>query len=218
MNANQYNAVRTSLDVALKAFEVDGGNRSREDQTLFDLLVVIRAEVLKAESGHPFPLAKLASFSALRSMRSIPPRGRESENLSRILIADDQPLCRSIIWAMLKVEGRYELIAEAQDGREAIELAAKYKPDLIIMDLEMPKIGGLEATRAILSQNADAKILVFSASCDSESIRRSASAGALGYLSKPATRAELLTALDKINSGDRTFHYFENSLETNVIR
>ena len=119
---------------------------------------------------------------------------------------------------MLKVEGRYELIAEAQDGREAIELAAKYKPDLIIMDLEMPKIGGLEATRAILSQNADAKILVFSASCDSESIRRSASAGALGYLSKPATRAELLTALDKINSGDRTFHYFENSLETNVIR
>jgi two-component system response regulator NreC len=125
---------------------------------------------------------------------------------TRILIADDHALVRQGIASFLKMSADYEVVGEAADGVEAIEAVKKYKPDVVLMDISMPKLGGLEATVEIKKINPAIKILVLTQYEDTVYIRRFFKAGASGYLLKKAVGGELLTAIETIISGRTYVH------------
>ncbi|HTG01356.1 MAG TPA: response regulator transcription factor [Nitrospirota bacterium] len=125
---------------------------------------------------------------------------------TRIVIADDHALVRQGIVAFLKMTDTYEVVAEASDGVEAIEAVNKWKPDIVIMDISMPKLGGLEATVEIKKNFPSVKILVLTQYEDMMYIRRFFKAGASGYLVKKAVGVDLLTALEAIMSGKMYVH------------
>lgn len=125
---------------------------------------------------------------------------------TRILIADDHALVRQGIVSFLKMAETYEVVAEASDGVEAIEAVDKWKPDIVIMDISMPKLGGLEATIEIKKRHPSVKILVLTQYEDMVYIRRFFKAGASGYLVKKAVGVDLLTALEAIMAGKMYVH------------
>jgi DNA-binding NarL/FixJ family response regulator len=125
---------------------------------------------------------------------------------TRIVIADDHALVRQGIVSFLKMTDIYEVVAEASDGVEAIEAVNKWKPDIVIMDISMPKLGGLEATVEIKKHHPSIKILVLTQYEDMVYIRRFFKAGASGYLVKKAVGVDLLTALEAIMAGKMYVH------------
>ena len=124
----------------------------------------------------------------------------------KVLIADDHALVREGISAFLRLTEDIEVIAEASDGFEAIEKAAKFKPDIIIMDINMPKLGGLEATVEIKKANPYIKILVLTQYDDKEYISRFLKAGVSGYLLKKAIGSDLVSALHAVSRGELYLH------------
>ena len=119
-----------------------------------------------------------------------------------VLIADDHALVREGIMAFLKHTDDIEVIAEASDGLEAIEKTKKLKPDVVLMDIAMPKLGGLEATIELKKAMPDLKILVLTQYDDKEYISRFLKAGVSGYLLKKAVGNELLYAIRAVNRGE----------------
>ncbi len=109
-----------------------------------------------------------------------------------VLMAEDHAIVRQGLCALLNADGHFTMIGEAKTGREAVEMAATLKPDVILMDIAMPVLNGLEATRQILTANPAAKVIVLSAHSDDEYIKRLCDAGASGFLEKQ-TSAEILT-------------------------
>ncbi len=132
----------------------------------------------------------------------------------KVLIADDHALVREGISAFLKLSDDFEVVAEASDGIEAIEKTAKYHPDIIIMDINMPKLGGLEATIEIKKMKPDAKVLVLTQYEDKEYINRFLKAGVSGYLLKKAVGSDLITGLKAISRGEL---YLYSSIATEVV-
>jgi len=118
-----------------------------------------------------------------------------------VLLAEDHAIVRQGLRTLLETEGHFAVIGQAQTGREAVELAAALRPDVVLMDIAMPVLNGLEATRQILAANPAAKILILSAHSDDEYIDRLTSAGAVGFLEKQ-TSAEILTkAIHEVAKG-----------------
>jgi DNA-binding NarL/FixJ family response regulator len=113
----------------------------------------------------------------------------------RVLIADDHDTVRSIVRTLLAIEGDFDVVAEAVNGREAIELAKIYRPDVIIMDMSMPTLDGISATREVLQILPESKVIIFSANQDPVASRVSFAAGAVGFINKPTSRKVLVTAL-----------------------
>ncbi len=132
----------------------------------------------------------------------------------KVLIADDHALVREGISAFLKLSDEFEVVAEASDGIEAIEKTAKYRPDIIIMDINMPKLGGLEATIEIKKMQPGAKVLVLTQYEDKEYINRFLKAGVSGYLLKKAVGSDLITGLKAISRGEL---YLYSSIATEVV-
>lgn len=132
----------------------------------------------------------------------------------RIMIADDHALVREGIAAFLKMSDAYEVVAEASDGVEAIEAAKKHKPDIVLMDISMPKLGGLEATIELKKNNPAVKILVLTQYEDTVYIRRFLKAGASGYLLKTAVGTDLITAIESITAGKV---YIHPSIASNLV-
>lgn len=120
----------------------------------------------------------------------------------RVLIADDHSLVREGIIAFLKCTEDIEVVAEASDGLEAIEKALKFRPDIILMDISMPKLGGLEATVEIRKSDPSIKILVLSQYDDKEYISRFLKAGVSGYLLKRAVGSDLVSAIRAVRDGE----------------
>lgn len=120
----------------------------------------------------------------------------------RVLIADDHSLVREGIVAFLKCTDDIEVVAEAADGLEAIEKALKFRPDIILMDISMPKLGGLEATVEIKKTDPSIKILVLTQYDDKEYISRFLKAGVSGYLLKRAVGSDLVSAIRAVREGD----------------
>ena len=120
----------------------------------------------------------------------------------RILLADDHTILRGGVRALLEAETGLSVIGEAEDGRAAVSIACKLKPDVVIMDIAMPLLNGLEATRQIKIQCPDAKVLVLSMHDNEEYIRQTLEAGAMGYILKDAAPRELIGAIKSVYRGE----------------
>ena len=123
----------------------------------------------------------------------------------RVLICDDHPVFRDGLSAMLTASGTFEVIGEASDGAEAIERASTLVPDVIVMDINMPELDGIEATRRILSNDNGARILMLTMSDDDDSVFAAMRAGALGYVLKGADKDEIRRATDAVARGEAIF-------------
>lgn len=119
----------------------------------------------------------------------------------RILLADDHTILRAGLKMMLNAQPNMEVIGEAQDGRQALQEARRLEPDIILMDITMPDINGIEATRQIKRQFPDVKILVLTMHEHDEYVFQALQAGASGYMLKEAADTELITAIHVIRSG-----------------
>jgi DNA-binding NarL/FixJ family response regulator len=119
----------------------------------------------------------------------------------RILIADDHAILREGVRALLATADDIEVVGEAADGREAIDLAQQLEPDLILMDVAMPGLGGLEATLEIRRRVPRAKIVVLSQYGEPEYVRRFLKAGVSGYVLKKAAGADLVAAIRAVMRG-----------------
>ncbi len=119
----------------------------------------------------------------------------------KILIVDDHPMMRDALKMAFETEHDLHVIGEAADPVEAFKLLKKFKPDVIIMDLLMPNMNGVDAIERIISETPQAKILVLSSMEDEERILASIQAGALGYFPKTAPRQYLLEAIRKVANG-----------------
>ncbi len=129
----------------------------------------------------------------------------QSANPIRVLIADDHPVFRRGMRAILGAEPDTELVGEATDGEEAVARALELQPDVILMDLNMPGVGGIEATRRILLTSPHIAILVISMFEDDDSVFTALQAGARGYLLKGALKAEILRSIRAVSSGEAIF-------------
>jgi DNA-binding NarL/FixJ family response regulator len=123
----------------------------------------------------------------------------------RVLVADDHPFFRDGLRVLLEATADTELVGEATDGEEAIALAQTLRPDVILMDLRMPGLGGIEATREILSENPHVGILVVTMIEDDASVFAAMRAGARGYLLKGADKDEMLLAIRAVGRGEAIF-------------
>ena len=113
----------------------------------------------------------------------------------RVLIADDEPLFTEALAALLGVDERIEVVGRALDGTEAVELARKLDPDVVLMDLSMPGVNGFGATEQILAEDGDTHVLVLSGSDDPADIAKARDAGAAGYITKDRIAERLVEAI-----------------------
>ena len=121
----------------------------------------------------------------------------------RIMAVDDHPLLRQGIAALLKATPDMQLIAEASDGEEAVAQFRRHRPDVTLMDLQMPTVNGTEAISRIRKEFPDAKILVLSTYAGDVQVLRAIKAGARGYLLKGNVRTELLDAIRTVHAGHK---------------
>ncbi len=120
----------------------------------------------------------------------------------RVLLADDQGLVRTGFRMILKAEKDIEVVGEAGDGAEAVELARSLRPDVVLMDIRMPVLDGLEATRRLVAATADTRVLILTTFDLNEYVYEALRAGASGFLVKDAPAAQLVTAIRVVADGD----------------
>jgi DNA-binding NarL/FixJ family response regulator len=123
----------------------------------------------------------------------------------RVLIADDHPVFRDGLHALVEAAPDLEFVGEATTGIEAVDLAASGRPAVILMDLRMPELSGIEATRRILEADPTVGILIVTMSEDDESLFAAMRAGARGYIPKDAERGEILSAIRAAAVGEAVF-------------
>ncbi len=123
----------------------------------------------------------------------------------RVLIVDDHQLVRQGLAALLMKAKDIEIIGEARDGQEAIEQAQQLRPDVILMDIEMPRLNGLRATAQLTALGNPARVLVLSMRDDEKDVRAAVESGAIGYLVKNSSREELIEAIRAVSIGNPAF-------------
>jgi DNA-binding NarL/FixJ family response regulator len=122
-----------------------------------------------------------------------------------VLLADDHTVVRQGLRALLKAEEDMEVIGEAENGRQAVNLVKKSPPDVVLMDVAMPLMNGLEATRQILKSSPTTKVLVLTSYGDDDCIEQLMRAGAAGYLIKQTAANDLLKAIREVQRGNAFF-------------
>jgi two-component system response regulator DevR len=118
------------------------------------------------------------------------------------MVADDHDVVRMGLRALIENEDEFELVAEASSGPEAVSQAAKYDPDVVVMDVRMPEGGGIEACREIRDHNPDIRILMLTSFSDDEALFNSIMAGASGYLLKGVNSRELVRSIRSLGEGN----------------
>jgi DNA-binding NarL/FixJ family response regulator len=127
-------------------------------------------------------------------------------NSIRIFIAEDHAIVRKGVRTLLSLEKDFEVIGEAANGREAVELVKTLYPDVILMDLVMPEVDGIQAIQQIKAIRPDAKVLVLTSFATDEKIFPAIKAGAMGYLLKDSDPAQLAQAIRQVNAGEYSLH------------
>lgn len=127
--------------------------------------------------------------------------------LKTALIVDDIAFARRVLKDVL-TQGKYSVVAEASNGKEAIQAYKQYKPDVVIMDVVMPLMGGIEATRKIVEEHKDAKIIMISGLTHDQLLMEAINSGARDYIVKPFSASDILMAIEKaLHETDEIGHY-----------
>jgi DNA-binding NarL/FixJ family response regulator len=121
----------------------------------------------------------------------------------RVLMCEDHALFREGLRAIFRSHPSLEVVGEAANGREAVEKAKRLRPDVVLMDLEMPELNGLDATRRIVEARVGARVLILTLYDDEEIVARCLDAGAAGYVLKDGPSAELVTAIEAVHKGNK---------------
>jgi len=124
----------------------------------------------------------------------------------RILVVDDESVVREGVVAILSYQKDFEVVAEAENGIQALEAAKKHKPDVILLDMVMPKQDGLATIPKLREALPDARILVLTSFAESDRVYQTIKAGALGYLLKDSTRTQLMQAIRDVAKGQASIH------------
>ncbi|RTE52135.1 DNA-binding response regulator [Arenibacter aquaticus] len=127
------------------------------------------------------------------------------EKTTRIVLADDHSLVRDGIRALLEEDKNYEVIGEVSNGKEAVEMVLKKHPDLLIIDIRMPEMNGIEAVEELKKHHSTTKCIILSMHDSEEYILKSVSAGASGYLLKDTGKTEFLKAISTVEQGGKYF-------------
>jgi two-component system response regulator DegU len=132
----------------------------------------------------------------------------------KIVLVDDHTIVRDGIKSTLKDQKNFKIIGEAGNGKEAVELVKKTEPDVVIMDISMPDMNGIEATDIISKKFPHSKVIVLSMHDDETYILKSVEAGAYGYLLKDVDKNEFVRAINAVNQGDK---YFNTSISSVLV-
>ena len=127
----------------------------------------------------------------------------------RVILADDHTLVRAGIRALLEKLPQVEVIGEAEDGRAVLELVRRHRPNIVLMDIGMPGLNGLETTERLSKESPETRVIILSMHHNEEYVRRAISAGASGYLTKRAAASEIAFALSNVANGE---FYFSRDL------
>lgn len=122
---------------------------------------------------------------------------------ARVLIADDHTLFRSGLARLLDVDDRVEIVGEAKDGLDAVKLALALKPDVVLMDIKMPNLDGIEATRRIVTENPEIKVLMLTTFENDNHVIQALKAGASGYLLKDSLASAVVSSVLAVVAGER---------------
>lgn len=122
--------------------------------------------------------------------------------MTRVLVVDDQTVVRDGLVLLLGLLPGIEVVGSARDGEEAVRLVGEQRPDVVLMDLRMPRVDGVEATRRIKTAHPAVQIVVLTTYSDDESVFAALQAGARGYLTKDAGAEEIARAIDAVRGGD----------------
>lgn len=120
----------------------------------------------------------------------------------KVILVDDHEMVRMGLKSFLNLQADIDVVGEASNGREGVDLALALKPDVLVMDLVMPELGGVEATLEVLKKWKEAKVLVLTSYLDNEKIYPVIDAGAKGYMLKTSSAAEILNAIRKVSKGE----------------
>jgi two-component system nitrate/nitrite response regulator NarL len=123
------------------------------------------------------------------------------ERSIRVLIVDDEPPFTEMVQALLEVEQGIEVVGTAPDGKEAVKLALELAPDVIIMDISMPVMNGLDATREICERNPTASVLILTGGSNIVEVDEARMVGAAGYLTKDRIAGELIAEIRNLGTG-----------------
>src|SRR6266487_1623777 len=145
-----------------------------------------------------------------------------------VILADDHTVVRQGLRALLEAEEDKSVVGEAENGRQAVQMTKKLEPDVVVMDIAMPLLNGLEATRQIIKEVPSAKVLILSSYSDDEYVQQLSEAGAVGYLLKQTAAADLIKAIREARKGNAFFspviskrlmeHYRETLLKGVPVR
>ncbi len=124
----------------------------------------------------------------------------------RVLIVDDHVIVRKGVRALLSMQSDVEVVGEAGDGREALQMAEGLRPDVVLMDLVMPEMDGIEATREITTRLSKTRVLVLTSFAADDKVFPALKAGALGYLLKDSSPNDLLTSIREVHRGESSLH------------
>jgi two-component system response regulator NreC len=133
----------------------------------------------------------------------------------RVLICDDHALFREGVKTVLALHPEFEVVGEAEDGREAVERATRLNPDVVLMDISMPVLKGFDATRRVKKALPAARVLILTVYDDEDLVARCLDAGAAGYILKDSPPAQLIYAIQAVNQGQQ---YLSPRVLTTVVR
>lgn len=133
---------------------------------------------------------------------------------TKLLLVDDHTLVRQGLRALIEKHGQYEVVGEAENGRDALEKAVHFNPDIVVMDIFMPDLNGVEATERLRKELPEVKILILSMQSDAEFLHKVMARGASGYVLKENATDELLKALETVSKGKT---YISESFSENVV-
>ena len=122
----------------------------------------------------------------------------------RVLLADDHRLYAETLTLLLSTDERIEVVGHAEDGRQAVEQALRLRPDVVLMDVHMPQVDGIAASRSLRSELPDARVVMLSSSAATEDLERACAAGASAYLTKDADGDAIACEVVRVSTRDAT--------------